>query len=108
MSFCFSSDEISVKTGEELQLDVLLPNADKVQHQPKTSTEWTEVWKRGSGVHSTLMSNTDGNIIIKEFTPSDAGTYRVLDFERNILITVTVTGEAQWICRNIIYTKLCN
>ncbi|XP_058609740.1 uncharacterized protein LOC131525802 isoform X2 [Onychostoma macrolepis] len=82
-------DEISVKISEELKLDV--PNADKVEHQPKSSTEWSEVWKRSSRVQCNRMTDTDGNLIIKVFTASDAGTYRVLDFERNILITVTVT-----------------
>ncbi|RXN37576.1 hypothetical protein ROHU_001926 [Labeo rohita] len=84
-------NEISVKIGEELKMDVLLPNADKVQHQSRGSTEWKEVWKRSGGVQSDLTTNTDGNLIIRKFMADDAGTYRVLDFERNILITVTVT-----------------
>ncbi|RXN37060.1 hypothetical protein ROHU_002392 [Labeo rohita] len=93
MLFCFISytDEISVKIGEVLKLDVLLPNADKVQHQSRGSTEWKEVWKRSGGVQSDLMTNTDGILIIRKFMADDAGTYRVLDFERNMLITVTVT-----------------
>ncbi|XP_016115848.1 uncharacterized protein [Sinocyclocheilus grahami] len=82
-------DEISVKTGEELKLSVLLSNADKVEKS--SSGEWREVWKRGHGVWSDRMNVTDGNLIIKSFLDRDAGTYRVLDYERNILITVTVT-----------------
>ncbi len=90
--FCFSSDEISVKTGEELKLDDLLLNADKVQHQNKTSTEWKEVWGRSDGVWSDRLTNTDGSLVINEFAASDAGIYIVLDSEGELLITVTVKG----------------
>ncbi len=86
-----------MKTGEELKLDVLLSNADKVQHQ---SREWTEVWKRGHGVQNDQLNDRDGNLIINNFTANDAGTYRVLDpdffltFNSHCdLITVTVEGE---------------
>lgn len=89
---CFSSDEISVENGEELKLDVL-SNADKVEHQSKTSTEWTEVWSRTDGVQNERLTDTDGNLSINNFTASDTGTYRVLDSEGAILITVAVTGE---------------
>lgn len=91
MSFCFSSDEISVKTGEELKMSVLLSNADKVE--TNSSGEWKEVWSRTDGVQSDRMNDNDGNLIIKSFLDSDAGTYRVLDSEGEILITVTITGE---------------
>ncbi|XP_042602389.1 uncharacterized protein LOC109091668 [Cyprinus carpio] len=85
-------DEISVKTGEELKMSVLLSNADKVK--TKSSGEWKEVWKRGHGVWSDRMiDDNDGNLIIKAFLDSDAGTYRVLDSEGEILITVTITAE---------------
>ncbi|KAF4100901.1 hypothetical protein G5714_019097 [Onychostoma macrolepis] len=82
-------NEVSVKIGEELKLDVLLPNADKVE---KNSSGECEVWKRGHGVWSDRMTDQGGNLTIKEFTASDAGTYRLLDSEGEILITVTVTG----------------
>ncbi len=81
-----------MEIGEELKLDVL-SNADKVEHQSKTSTEWTEVWSRSDGVQSERLTDTDGNLSINNFTASDAGSYRVLDPEGAILITVTVTGE---------------
>ncbi|XP_059366342.1 uncharacterized protein LOC132104828 [Carassius carassius] len=84
-------DEISVKTGEELKMSVLVSDADKVK--TNSSGEWKEVWTRGHGVQSDRMNNTDGNLIIKSFLDSDAGTYRVLDTEGEILITVTITGE---------------
>ncbi|CAM4640633.1 unnamed protein product [Leuciscus chuanchicus] len=83
--------EISVKKGEELKLDVLLSNADKVVHQSKISTEWTEVWTRGHGVSSDRLTDRDGNLTINEFTANDTGTYRVLDYEGETLITVSVT-----------------
>ncbi|XP_058608607.1 uncharacterized protein LOC131525237 [Onychostoma macrolepis] len=83
-------DEASVKIGEELKLDVL-SNAHKVKHQNKPSTEWTEVWSRSGGVQSERLTDTDGILSINNFTASDAGTYRVLDSEGEILITVTVT-----------------
>uniref|UniRef100_A0A8C1RIJ9 Uncharacterized protein n=1 Tax=Cyprinus carpio TaxID=7962 RepID=A0A8C1RIJ9_CYPCA len=85
--------EISVKIGEKLKLDVLMTNADKVYHQNKTSKKWMEIWSRSAGVQSDRLTDTDGNLSINDFTTSDAGTYRVLDYEGNILITVTVTGE---------------
>uniref|UniRef100_A0A8C1WYP2 Uncharacterized protein n=1 Tax=Cyprinus carpio TaxID=7962 RepID=A0A8C1WYP2_CYPCA len=84
---------ISVKMGEELKLDVLLSNTEKVVHQNKISTEWTEVWKRRAGVRSDQLTVRDGNLTINALTVTDAGTYRVLDFDDEILITVTVTGE---------------
>ncbi|KAL0147345.1 hypothetical protein M9458_057346, partial [Cirrhinus mrigala] len=82
--------EISVKIGEELKLDVLLSNADKVEHLSKGSTEWKEVWKRGRGVQNNQLNDRDGNLIINNFTANDAGTYRVLGSEGDILIAVTV------------------
>ncbi|XP_067282600.1 uncharacterized protein [Pseudorasbora parva] len=83
-------DEISVKKGEELKLDVLLPSADKVEHLAKRSTGPKEVWTRGQGVRSDRMAITDGNLIIHQFTRTDAGTYEVLDSDGEILIMVTV------------------
>ncbi|KAI2653275.1 Neurexin-3 [Labeo rohita] len=87
-------DEIAVKTGEELKLDVLLPNADKVQHQSTRGTEWVEDWGTTDGVQNKRMTISDGNLIISAFTANDAGTYRILDSEGNILITVTVTESS--------------
>ncbi|XP_059364933.1 uncharacterized protein LOC132103882 isoform X2 [Carassius carassius] len=85
-------DEISVKTGEELKMSVLVSDADKVK--TNSSGEWKEVWTRDHGVQSDRMSNdTDINLIIKSFLDSDAGTYRVLDTEGEILITVTITAS---------------
>ncbi|XP_051728032.1 uncharacterized protein LOC127500695 [Ctenopharyngodon idella] len=82
-------DEISVKTGEELKLDVLLINADKVEKN--SSGEWTEVWTRGHGVQNDRLDDSDGNLTINKFKSTDTGTYRVLDSEGEILIMVTVT-----------------
>lgn len=79
--------------GEELKLDDLLSNTKKVVHQNKISTEWTEVWKRRAGVRSDQLTVRDGNLTINALTVTDAGTYRVLDFDDEILITVTVTGD---------------
>ncbi len=91
-----------MKTGEQLKLDVLLSNADKVQHQSRRSTGWTEVWKRGHGVQNDQLHDRDGNLSITNFTANDAGTYRVLDPEGELLITVTVVeGE-----RNSGYMKI--
>ncbi|XP_067281162.1 uncharacterized protein [Pseudorasbora parva] len=82
-------DEISVNTGEELKLDLLLTNADKVE--TNSSGEWTEVWTRGHGVSSDRLTDSDGNLTINAFTSTDTGTYRVLDSEGQILITLTLT-----------------
>lgn len=90
-------DDISVKIGEELKLDVLLPNARQVMHQNISSTEWKKVWKRDSKSRANIthdrLNDSNGTLSIKEFTADDAGTYRVLGFEGEILITVTVTDE---------------
>ncbi len=82
-----------MKIGEKLKLDVLLPNAHKVEHQNKTRPEWTEVWSRSDGVQSERLTDTDGNLSINNVSASDLGSYRVQDSEGAILITVTVTGE---------------
>ena len=88
---CSSSDEISVQKGEDLKLDVLLINAYKVERN--SSEGWTEVWTRGHGVNSDRLTVSDETLIINEFTDTDTGTYRVLDYEGETLITVSVTGE---------------
>ncbi|XP_016109335.1 uncharacterized protein [Sinocyclocheilus grahami] len=82
-------DEITVKTGEELKMHVLLSNADKVEKS--SSGEWREVWSRTDGVQSDRLNENDENLIFKVFLNRDAGIYRVLDTEGEILITVTVT-----------------
>ncbi len=80
-----------MKTGKPLKLHVLMSFADKVE---KNSSEgWKEVWKRGHVVSSDRINVSDGNLIIKAFTDIDAGSYRVLNSDGKILITVTVTGE---------------
>ncbi|XP_016109337.1 uncharacterized protein [Sinocyclocheilus grahami] len=86
-------DEITVKTGEELKMSVLLSNADKVEKS--SSGEWREVWSRTDGVQSDRLNVTDGNLIFKSFTASDAGTYRVLDSKEKTLITVTITESKE-------------
>ncbi|KAK7139596.1 hypothetical protein R3I93_016665 [Phoxinus phoxinus] len=82
-------DEISVQKGEDLELDVLLINADKVERS--SSSGWTELWTRGHGVSSDRLTDRDETLIIHEFTVDDTGTYRVLDSDNEVLITVTVT-----------------
>ncbi|XP_042602394.1 uncharacterized protein LOC109112334 isoform X2 [Cyprinus carpio] len=83
-------DEICVNIGEQLKLDVLLSEADKVQHQSRRSTEWMKVWSRSDGVQSQPMTIRDRNLIISNFTARDTGSYRVLDPSGETLITVTV------------------
>ncbi|KTF89451.1 hypothetical protein cypCar_00046117 [Cyprinus carpio] len=85
-------DEISLKIGKPLKMSVLLSNADKVE--TNSSGEWKEVWSRTDGVQSDRMNDTDENLIIKVFLDRDAGTYRVLDSEGEILITVTITASS--------------
>ncbi|RXN24077.1 hypothetical protein ROHU_006317 [Labeo rohita] len=86
--------EISVTIGEKLKLDVLLTNTKKVVHQNKINTEWMVVWKRRGGVKNDQLTVSDGNRTINALTVNDAGTYRALDFDNEILITVTVTGSS--------------
>ncbi|XP_050960232.1 uncharacterized protein LOC127161527 [Labeo rohita] len=83
-------DEISVKIGEELKLDIL-SNAEVVEHQDKTSKEWIKVWSRNKGVQSDRMNDTDGNLTIISFTSNDTGMYSILESDGQPLITVTVT-----------------
>ncbi|XP_016300203.1 uncharacterized protein LOC107656775, partial [Sinocyclocheilus anshuiensis] len=83
-------DEISVSIGEQLELDVLLSEADKVQHQSRRSTEWMKVWSRSDGVQSERITIRDRNLIISNFTARDTGSYRVLEPSGEPLITVTV------------------
>ncbi|XP_039521872.1 uncharacterized protein LOC120475260 [Pimephales promelas] len=82
-------DEISVKKAEDLKLDVLLTNADKVERN--SGSGWTELWRRGHGVSSDGLSVSEQTLIIHEFTDTDTGSYRVLDSNNEALITVTVT-----------------
>uniref|UniRef100_A0A671PFC4 Immunoglobulin subtype domain-containing protein n=1 Tax=Sinocyclocheilus anshuiensis TaxID=1608454 RepID=A0A671PFC4_9TELE len=83
--------------NDQLTLDVLLPDAHQVMHQNKSSTEWKKVWKRDNksrvNVAYSRLTDSDGTLTIKEFTSDDAGAYRVLGYEGEILITVTVTDE---------------
>ncbi len=79
MYFCISSDDISVKTDEELKLS----DADKVQHQ-SIITERKEDWSRNDRVQSEQMTDTDGNLINTEYMNRDAET----DSERETLITM--------------------
>lgn len=92
--------------GEQLKLDVLLSEADKVQHQSRRSTEWMKVWSRSDGVQSQPMTIRDRNLIISNFTARDTGSYRVLDPSGETLITVTVRGErSSVIFTNIIFKQ---
>ncbi|KAK7138405.1 hypothetical protein R3I94_013885 [Phoxinus phoxinus] len=72
-------------------MDVLWINADKVVHWARRSTGQKEDWSRGHGVRRDRMTIRDNNLIINNFTATDAGTYEVLDSEGEILIMVTVT-----------------
>ncbi len=92
-----------METGEEHTL-LVLSNANQVVHWTKTKTSWREVWSRSSGAQRDRLTDTDGTLTIKDFTANDAGTYRVLDSEGEILITVTVTGERNSIFRNVKWT----
>ncbi|KAG1929046.1 hypothetical protein F2P79_023265 [Pimephales promelas] len=82
-------DEISVKKAEDLKLDVLLTNADKVERN--SGSGWIVLWRRGHGVSSDGLSVSEQTLIIHEFTDTDTGSYRVLDSNNEALITVTVT-----------------
>ncbi|XP_051728033.1 uncharacterized protein LOC127500696 [Ctenopharyngodon idella] len=83
---------ISAKIDKPLKLDVLLINADKVEKN--SNGEWTEVWKSQKGVSSDRLIDSDGNLIINNFTATDAGTYRVLDSDGEIWITLTITESS--------------
>ncbi|XDV33561.1 hypothetical protein PO909_003939, partial [Leuciscus waleckii] len=82
-------DEISVQEGEDLELDVVLTIAGKVEHQNRRSSGWTELWRKDRRTDPLTVS--DETLIINDFTVTDTGTYRVLDYEGETLITVSVT-----------------
>ncbi|XP_048036567.1 uncharacterized protein LOC125262052 [Megalobrama amblycephala] len=69
-------DEFAVKTGAELNFIFLMNNAEKLEKN--SDGGWKEL----------------KNLNIKEFTSTDAGTYRVLDSNNEILITVNVTESS--------------
>ncbi|XP_051949453.1 uncharacterized protein LOC127620303 [Xyrauchen texanus] len=83
-------DETSVKKGDDLILDVVLSNADIVEHQLNTSSEWISVWKRGEDPTG-RVTDINGVLNITGFTDSDAGIYRVLNSNEQILIKINVT-----------------
>ncbi|KAK7124190.1 hypothetical protein R3I94_018524 [Phoxinus phoxinus] len=86
-------DEISVQKGEDLELDVLLINADKVERS--SSSGWTELWTRGHGVSSDRLTVSNQTLTISNITVNDTVTYRVLDSDNETLITVTVTESGK-------------
>lgn len=88
--YYFSSDNLTGRKGEELVFDELPRNADTVMHQTDTGLE--VMWKRGQE-RGKLLTDTNGSLTIRNFTPRDAGTYLVLNSSGGILNTVTVTGE---------------
>ncbi|RXN15546.1 nurim [Labeo rohita] len=98
--------EISVNFGEELKLDVLLPNADKVQHQGTRSTGWKEDWSRTDGVQSERITFKDGKLIISHFTSRDRGSYRVLDPDEELLITIKIRDFVRFVSFRAIYHNL--
>lgn len=75
--------------GEELMFDDLPREAENVTHL--TNASCTEVWRRGQGVLTDRLIDKNGCLTIKNFTSSDAGTYRVLNSTEEILVTVRVT-----------------
>ncbi|XDV33501.1 hypothetical protein PO909_003897, partial [Leuciscus waleckii] len=82
-------DEISVQEGEDLELDVVLTIAGKVEHQNRRSSGWTELWRKDR--RTDPLTVKDMTLIINDFTVTDTGTYRVLDYEGETLITVSVS-----------------
>ncbi|XP_043088832.1 uncharacterized protein LOC122335129 isoform X2 [Puntigrus tetrazona] len=85
-------DEITVKTGKPIKLHVLMSFAHKVE---KNSSEgWKKVWERRHGLWSDRMNVSEEDLIIKAFTDNDAGTYRVLDYNGETLITVNLTESS--------------
>ncbi|XP_067267535.1 uncharacterized protein [Chanodichthys erythropterus] len=78
---------ISGWKGTELTFDELPHEAERVEHY--SATGWTEMWKRGRDVNR--LTDKNGFLTINNFTSSDAGTYRVLNEEGGILVTVIIT-----------------
>ncbi|XP_051551571.1 uncharacterized protein LOC127439359 [Myxocyprinus asiaticus] len=84
-------DEFSLKTGENLTLEVLLRKTERVVHERIGGAEFTPVWIKGKGVQSDRLTESNEDLIIREFIANDSGTYRALDSDGNTLITVNVT-----------------
>ncbi|KTF89872.1 hypothetical protein cypCar_00022300 [Cyprinus carpio] len=80
---------VTARVGEEVMFDDLPRDAESVECLTNTSS--IDVWRREQGVLTDRLTDSDGHLIIKNFTSSDAGTYRVLDSTGGVLVTVTLT-----------------
>ncbi|XP_016102567.1 uncharacterized protein [Sinocyclocheilus grahami] len=83
---------LTARIGEEVKFDDLPRDAESVEHF--TNTDLIDVWRKGQGFLTDRLTDKNGRLIIKNFTSSDAGAYRVLNKTGGILVTVTVTTES--------------
>ncbi|XP_016375592.1 uncharacterized protein LOC107714293 [Sinocyclocheilus rhinocerous] len=83
---------LTARVGEEVKFDYLPRDAESVKHF--TNTDLIDVWRREQGFLTDRLTDKNGRPTIKNFTSSDAGTYRVLNKTGGILVTVTVTTES--------------
>jgi len=86
----------SVKTGEELILDLYTQQAEQMIFQNSNDTSWSVLWERGARISKKgYPKERDGKLIFGAVTASSAGTYKVLDSQGLALSTtkVAVTGN---------------
>lgn len=89
-------DITSVKTGEELILDLHTHQAEQVIFQNSDETDWTVLWQKDAVINKKgYLEKRDKKLILSNVTARRAGIYKVLDSEGLALSTVkvTVTGR---------------
>ncbi|KAG1951440.1 hypothetical protein F2P79_010546 [Pimephales promelas] len=81
----------SVKTGEELILDLYTQQAEQMIFQNSNDTSWSVLWERGARISKKgYPKERDGKLIFGAVTASSAGTYKVLDSQGLALSTTKV------------------
>ncbi|XP_043114324.1 galectin 17 isoform X4 [Puntigrus tetrazona] len=82
----------SVRTGEELILDLHTHQAEQVIFQKSNDTDWTVLWQKHAVKHKKGHLIKRGNeLILSNVTARSVGTYKVLDSEGLALSTIKVT-----------------
>ncbi|KAF4104001.1 galectin 17 [Onychostoma macrolepis] len=85
-------DITSVKTGEELILDLHTHQAEQMIFQNSDETDWTVLWKKDAVINKKgYLERRDNKLILSNVTACRAGTYKILDSEGLALSTVKVT-----------------
>uniref|UniRef100_A0A8C5B9N7 Uncharacterized protein n=1 Tax=Gadus morhua TaxID=8049 RepID=A0A8C5B9N7_GADMO len=70
----------SVSVGEDLTLELITPQAQRVVFQERNGSSWGLLWQRG-GAESPRLRRVPGReeLVLTHPTPEDQGFYKVLD-----------------------------